>query len=173
MSRNTKSKAFKTQDTPNAGRILVATRPIKKQEKILTDEASVVAPIVFCGQVTLEPNFYCITCFKNCVGNKKCPKCRLPICDKACAKNKVHLEDCPVLRDMFDDEDEDKSVVPSIEEKFQHLVLAASCLGMYFIERICSNKKTKQQKKRIQRIILDFHPQTQSNLAKSKHRLLL
>ena len=129
MSRNSKSKAYKTQDTPNAGRILVATRPIKRQEKILTDEASVVAPIVFCGQVNLEPNFYCITCFKNCVGNKKCPKCRLPICDKACAKNKVHLEDCPVLRDMFDDEDEDKSVVPTIEERFQHLVLAASCLG--------------------------------------------
>ena len=87
----------------------------------------------FGGQVQIEPSFYCITCFKNCLGNKKCPKCRLPICEKTCAKNKVHLEDCPVLRDMFDDEDEDKSVIPSIEERYQHLVLAASCLGMILI----------------------------------------
>ena len=127
------TKCFKIQDTPNAGRILVATRLIKRQEKILTDEAPVVAPIVFSGQVQIEPNFYCISCFKNCVGNKKCPKCRLPVCDKTCAKNKVHIEDCPVLRDMFEDEDEDINAIPSIEERFQHMILAASCLGRFRI----------------------------------------
>ena len=125
------TKCFKIQETPNAGRILVATRHIKRQEKILTDEAPVVAPIVFSGQVKIEPNFYCISCFKNCTGGKKCPKCRLPVCDKPCAKSKVHIEDCPVLRDMFEDEDEDKNAIPSIEERFQHMILAASCLGKF------------------------------------------
>ena len=45
-------------------------------------------------------------------GKKKCPKCRLPICDKPCSKAKIHVEDCPVLKDMFDDEDEDPNAIP-------------------------------------------------------------
>ena len=55
-------------DTKDAGRILVATKFIKSQEKILTDEAPVVAPIIFGGQVSVEPNFFCIACFKICMG---------------------------------------------------------------------------------------------------------
>ena len=61
-------KPFKIVDTKDAGRILVATKFIKSQEKILTDEAPVVAPIIFGGQVSVEPNFFCIACFKICMG---------------------------------------------------------------------------------------------------------
>ncbi len=123
------SQKYTVQNSQNAGRILVASTDLKVQDKIMTDIAPVIAPVLFSGQVSFEPNFFCITCAKICLGNKKCPKCRLPICEKACAKAKMHLEDCPVLRDMFEDEDEDKNLVPSIEERFQHLILAASCLG--------------------------------------------
>ena len=55
---------------------------------------------------------------------------------------------------MFDDEDEDKSVVPSIEERFQHLVLAASCLGklknifkLASVASMTSDVKMSQKKK--------------------------
>ena len=120
---------YSVKETPDAGRILVAEKPIKSQEKILTDIASVFAPIIFNGQSITEPNFFCINCFKICLGNKKCPRCQLPICEKSCAKGKIHALDCPVLKDLFDDEDEEEKVIPTLEERFQHLILAASCLG--------------------------------------------
>ena len=135
---------FKVVETPEAGRILVATRLIKAQEKILTDEAQVTAPIIFSGQVSSDPSFFCIHCFKLVVGNKKCPKCRLPICEKACAKAKTHQADCPVLSDMFEEDEEDhdkkKKVVPSIEERFEHMILASSCLGALRLLRMRRNK---------------------------------
>ena len=40
-------RPYKVEQTPDAGRILVATRDIKVQEKIMTDEAPIVAPILF------------------------------------------------------------------------------------------------------------------------------
>ena len=92
----------------------------KAQEKILTDDAQVVAPILYSGQVNFQVSFFCIACFKYCLGNKKCPRCKLPICEKSCAKNKTHIEDCPVLRDVFDDED-DPHEISTVEERFQHL----------------------------------------------------
>ena len=105
-------KCYKIVDTENAGRILVANKSIKSQEKILTDQALVVSPVIYSGQVTVQPKFFCINCFKICQGKKKCSKCRLPICDKPCSKAKIHVEDCPVLKDMFDDEDEDPNAIP-------------------------------------------------------------
>ena len=30
---------------------------------------------------------------------------------------------------MFDDEDEDPNYIPTLEERFQQLILAAACLG--------------------------------------------
>ena len=32
-------------------------------------------------------------------------------------------------KDMFDDEDEDPNYIPTLEERFQQLILAAACLG--------------------------------------------
>ena len=84
--------------TPNAGRTLVASQTIKPQEKILTDTALVSSPVIFSGQDSTQPNFFCISCFKICQGKKKCQKCKLPICDKPCSKTKIHVEDCPVLK---------------------------------------------------------------------------
>ena len=96
-------------------------RPLcQAQEIILTDEAPIVAPILYSGQVNFKISFFCIQCFKLCMGNLKCPRCKLPICDKNCAKLKTHIEDCPVLRDVFDDEDDPKGI-ESVEERFQHL----------------------------------------------------
>ena len=103
-------KPYKIIQTPNAGRTLVATRDIKAQELILTDEAPIVAPILYSGQVNFKISFFCIVCFKLCRGSLKCPRCKLPICDKNCAKLKTHIEDCPVLRDVFDDEDDPKGI---------------------------------------------------------------
>ena len=154
-SKGSDRRPYKVEQTPDAGRILVATRDIKVQEKIMTDEAPIVAPILFrysdlnvnssfsnitqswtnrllqkllenmclfcSGQVNFQLNFFCIQCFKLCLGNKKCPRCKLPICDKTCAKNKTHVEDCPVLRDMFEDEDDPNHENATIEERFQHL----------------------------------------------------
>ena len=40
-------RPYKVEQSPDAGRILVATRDIKVQEKIMTDEAPIVAPILF------------------------------------------------------------------------------------------------------------------------------
>ena len=37
---------------------------------------------------------------------------------------------------MFEDEDEDPNYIPSLEEKFQHLILAASCLGALRLLRL-------------------------------------
>lgn len=132
--------SYKITDTANAGRILVATQGIKSQDKILTDTASVVAPILF-GGGPIDPKFFCISCFKICLGNKKCPRCKLPICEKACVKAKVHVEDCPVLKDMFDDPDEDPNHIPTIEERLQHLVLASSCLAALRLLRLRRQKK--------------------------------
>ena len=113
-------KNYRIIQTPNAGRTLVATRDIKAQQLILTDEAPIVAPILYSGQVNFKISFFCIVCFKLCRGSLKCPRCKLPICDKNCAKLKTHIEDCPVLRDVFDDEDDPKGI-ESVEERFQHL----------------------------------------------------
>ena len=91
-------KNYKILETSNAGRTLVASQAIKPQEKILTDTALVSSPVIFSGQVSTQPNFFCISCFKICQGKKKCQKCKLPICDKPCSKSKIHVEDCPVLK---------------------------------------------------------------------------
>jgi hypothetical protein len=37
---------------------------------------------------------------------------------------------------MFDDEDEDINFFPSFEERFQHLILASSCLGALRLLRL-------------------------------------
>ena len=91
-------KNYKILETSNAGRTLVASQLIKPQEKILTDTALVSSPVIFSGQDSTQPNFFCISCFKICQGKKKCHKCKLPICDKPCSKSKIHVEDCPVLK---------------------------------------------------------------------------
>merc|ERR1712141_205119 len=91
MSKNLNKKPYKIIQTPNAGRTLVATRDIKAQEIILTDEAPIVAPILYSGQVNFKISFFCIVCFKLCRGSLKCPRCKLPICDKNCAKLKTHI----------------------------------------------------------------------------------
>ena len=55
-SKGGDKRPYKVQQTPDAGRILVATRDIKVQEKIMTDEAPIVAPILFRYS---DPNINC------------------------------------------------------------------------------------------------------------------
>ena len=41
---------------------------------------------------------------------------------------------------MFDDEDEDPNYIPSLEERFQHLILASACLGALRLLRLRRKK---------------------------------
>lgn len=131
---------YQVESTKNAGRTLVASVAIARQDLVLTDTASVVSPILSGPVDDFSSGLFCITCFKKIPAtSKKCTNCNLPICDLKCSKNPVHKLDCPVLKDMFDDEEEgqqQQQVRKPFGQILEQLLLASSCLGSLRLLRL-------------------------------------
>ena len=77
-----------------AGRILVATRRIRKGELIFTESPAVVGPYSRSGP-------QCLQCFRKFAREDlreyRCPGCGYPMCGDECSRGKYHAEECQIL----------------------------------------------------------------------------
>jgi len=83
---------FKVEYREKFGRILAATRKIKKGELIFRESPAIVGPY----SRTIPQ---CLECFKLLQPNHtyRCSGCRFPMCDSTCANGRYHREECKIL----------------------------------------------------------------------------
>ena len=76
------------------GRILVATRNIRRGELICRESPAIVGPYS-------RTSPQCLQCFKTFPPGHvyTCEDCGFPVCDVACANGKYHKEECKILKD--------------------------------------------------------------------------
>jgi len=85
---------FKVEMWGEMGRVLVATRNIKKGEVICREEPAIVGPYS-----RSKPQ--CLHCFKVFDPGHKytCNGCGYPMCDLKCSRGKYHVEECQLFRE--------------------------------------------------------------------------
>lgn len=84
---------FAVDFNPDKGRILKATKLIRRGDIILIDDAVVMAP-------NLNSTPVCPSCLQKVTQDqaKPCPRCSLPMCGSdQCFQNPVHAPECSVL----------------------------------------------------------------------------
>ena len=84
---------FRVEDSPEAGRYLVATRTINKGEVVLSDYPAVCGPIYTRSKPT------CLNCLKVATPDSyRCRKCGFPVCDEECEAGVWHRRECQVFQ---------------------------------------------------------------------------
>jgi len=83
---------FKVEFREKLGRILVASRKIKRGELICREAPAIVGPYS-------RTSPQCLECFKLLPAGHKyiCPGCRFPMCDSTCDNGRYHREECKIL----------------------------------------------------------------------------